>query len=127
MKSNLCQRAATIRLRIVQVDGQQPTLDWEGECDVDFDANLQALAMRMLAKPSTKLGEAKAVLTEVLSRGPMDAVAVVAEVKRRGVSDATRRRAYDELGIVSRKAGKGWLWSVPTPPPQDDHGDTLSV
>jgi putative DNA primase/helicase len=126
IKSNLCKKAAAVSLRIIEAEGQMPRLEWLGETDADFEANLQRLALQTFTKGAPKAAEAEAILREILANGPVDAVEGKDEVKRRGVTEATFRRAYQALKVDSRKCGKGWRWRLPTPTPQGDQAGTPS-
>jgi hypothetical protein len=59
--------------------------------------------------------EAKELLCEVLSRGPVAADEVKDMAKGEGIAERTLRRARKELGIKPVKSGMegGWTWSLP--------------
>jgi AAA domain len=62
------------------------------------------------------LDEAKAVLRDLLDRGPMPSKDVQRQAHEAGISDATLRRAKDALGVKSiRPDGFNgpWSWTLP--------------
>jgi len=64
---------------------------------------------------TSQLGEAKALLKDLLAEGPRNSKEVEEEAKAAGVSAATLRRAKGALGVKSRRDGqKGqWVWGLP--------------
>jgi hypothetical protein len=63
-------------------------------------------------------------LREALGAGPRPAAELIAEAAVRGLSETSLRRAKSKAGIVARRAGKGWAWSLPDP--QDVQGGQAS-
>jgi putative DNA primase/helicase len=72
-------------------------------------------AMRNDGADSRRRADAKAFLLEYLQDGPAEADAIKAAAEREKFSARTLRRAREELGIVTRKAGfQGkWIWQLP--------------
>ena len=62
------------------------------------------------------LAEAKEILGDLLSRGPMTPTEIRATTAQAGVKEATLRRAKDALGVRSVKLGFGtegqWVWEL---------------
>ena len=57
--------------------------------------------------------EAQALLCSVLADGPRLATEVQEAAKAAGISEATLRRAKDDLKIKPKKQGVVWYWSLP--------------
>ena len=51
-------------------------------------------------------------LSELLSNGPMDAEDAQEQYVGAGYTESTIRRAKKDLGVMSTKKGKGWLWHL---------------
>lgn len=93
---------------------------WGGE--------LQGTARELLAEPEDPREERPApardgaaeFLMELLQPGPMATEEIKTEAKDAGFAWATLRRAKDEVGAKSRKAGfedSRWFWALPDPKP----------
>jgi len=64
------------------------------------------------AASSGALDAAGAYLSEALGAGPRLAAELIAESAARHISETSLRRAKAKLGILARRAGKGWEWLV---------------
>lgn len=71
------------------------------------------------AAPSGALDAAASYLSEALGAGPRLAAELIAEAAARHVSETSLRRAKAKLGIVARRAGKGWAWELAEQDVQD--------
>lgn len=69
--------------------------------------------------PGGALDAAGAYLREALGAGPRLAAELIAEAAGRHLSETSLRRAKAKLGIVARRAGKGWQWAVADQDVQD--------
>jgi hypothetical protein len=75
----------------------------------------EALAKVASSKRAPKLKEAKQFLTNLLANGPKRQKDIEEAAEKQGYSDATMRRAKNDLGYVSKKEGfgGGWKWYTP--------------
>jgi len=89
----------------------------EGVYTLEFHNGVWAVqGERGTPKPGpapTALTEAQAFLRSLLTDGPRQATAVQKEAEAAGISEATLRRAKEDLGIKPKKQGKEWYWSLP--------------
>ena len=90
---------------------------WHGESPIGFDACFAHEA------PETRLDDAMAFLQEELADAAKPRKEIEAAARKKGLSDATLRRAKSELGVQANKK-KGdkygpWLWAIPR---QDGEG-----
>ena len=116
-KANLAPIAPSLTYRMVDRDGVG-AVEWGG---VTARSAGELLAARSdpSADERSALDDAKAVLAEVLSNGPVGAREVWAEARSAGIADRTLDRAKAGLGVVARKVGRPgetgqrWEWSLP--------------
>jgi len=97
-----------------------PYVEWGAE-HVEITATDAMQAEAGTKRSKSELRQATEFLQGALANGPMKQAEVKADAEGHGISQATLRRAKDELGIKSRKE-KGsvdghWLWELP---PQTD-------
>jgi archaellum biogenesis ATPase FlaH len=59
------------------------------------------------------LGSAKAFLREILADGPVPSAEIRKQAKAENLGQRTVEKAKADLGIVSRRHGKAWLWTFP--------------
>ena len=57
--------------------------------------------------------EAAEFLAEVLADGPVPSTELYAEAETRGIAKRTLFRAKENLGVGTRRVGKGWAWVLP--------------
>ncbi len=112
-KANLARLAPSLAYRIVDDHGTG-RIDWEGETT---HTAAQLLAMPATADERTAVDDAKDVLRDILSGGPVGAKDARAEAHSAGIADRTLDRAKLALGItVARVGGLGtagrWEWSL---------------
>ncbi len=91
-------------------------------CRIAWESDLvtvtadEALAPRDAKAQPRKRDTAAEWLRELLANGPVAVTALRGEAEAAGYAWATIRRAYDALGIVTRKTefhGGGWAWYLP--------------
>jgi len=116
LKNNLVPGNAGLAFTIAEPG----KIEWEpGPVTMTMDEALGA------AEPSRarsrKQDEAAAWLKGMLTKGPVEAKAILAEGEQAGFPERTLQRAKKELGVISRKDGaRGvWLWALPS---QDGQG-----
>jgi len=111
IKSNLCRRPESLAFHLEDCNGTS-RLVWEGISS----HNANDLLITPTEQDSGVLAEAKEILSDILSAGPVSANEAKKQARNAGVSDATLRRAKEALGVHSRKDGLGsWLWEVVQP------------
>lgn len=128
-KGNLVgQKLSRIFNIVVDAELGIPRVEWQpGHADIDADSALKG--GRDSRKNSPKLEDAKRVLSEILSPGPMrvqgtEEVDGVKElIKKAGLTWGTVERAADDMGVVKEPVrhetgpNKGkpdyWKWSLP--------------
>lgn len=107
-KYNLTVRPPALSFQVITATNGVGRIEWLGTSE--------HTASTLLAIPSGKEGapidRATAFLEEVLRGGPVARQAIDAMRRAAGISDATLRRAKDELGVEARKDGLSgpWLW-----------------
>jgi putative DNA primase/helicase len=82
---------------------------WHGEVALDAEQ----VAGNSDGADRSAADEATGFLRELLVDGPVPAKQVLAEAKDAGIAERTLKRAKSGLGIVSRKDGDHWTWSLP--------------
>ena len=84
---------------------------WHGESPVDFDTCFRVV------EPETRLDSAMQFLHDELGDAPKPKREVEAAARKRGLTDATLRRAKSELGVRAKKTRGDkdgpWLWAMP--------------
>ena len=112
IKNNLGNDLTGMAYRIAS-QNDVPYIVWEKD-PVTISAD-EALAP-MQDAPRSARDDAAEFLTQLLSRDPVSVDQVKAEGKAAGFSWATLRRAKEEIGAKSKKAGfdtAGWCWYLP--------------
>jgi putative DNA primase/helicase len=66
--------------------------------------------------------EARELLRVVLADGPLSAKSIIAEARDAGIGERTLRKAKNDIGVKSEKAGfgGGWVWGLPEGCIEDD-------
>jgi hypothetical protein len=107
-KCNLAAEPDSLRFHLEQ---------HEGASRVVFDGTSLHGAAAVLDTDTnpTALNEAKDVVRDILSDGPMSATEARRVAVDRGIADRTLDRATKALGVLKRKRGMtgGWTWSLP--------------
>ncbi len=119
IKNNLAHSpglAFRIREKLLDNGIRAPFLEFEeGTVDITADEALSQASGSGSNKGSA-LEDAKLFLVEHLQSGPMPAKETGALAVEAGIARKTLRKAYIELGVISRKeTGRngGWIWSLP--------------
>ena len=110
LKHNLSPRGASWLYELVSAEvGSLPQLEWRGTSELTADDLCNA-------KPADKSAREDAAdfLREALANGPRPEQAINAEAKKNGHSERTLARAKKDVGVVSKKDGSRWHWSLPT-------------
>ena len=117
IKANLAALAPPIGFHITG-DG---ILAWDDTVEADprkYADELLAPVARVDPEGTSKVEEAKRVITETLKDGPRTVQYVQRVARQMGISEHTLRRARDELGITMDdgniyREGTPWYWKLP--------------
>lgn len=90
----------------------KPAAADEGAAPADATRPEQPKEARPAAASGGAVDAAGAFLREQLAGGPKLANEVIAAAAAHQVSETSLRRAKAKLGIVARRAGKGWEWAL---------------
>ena len=66
-----------------------------------------------MGRPDTQMQAAKDALSSLLADGSKPQQAVMAMMRGAGISESTAKKAKAQMGIVSKKQGPMWFWSLP--------------
>lgn len=102
-KSSLAPEGKAIAFRLDPERGFQ----WAGEYDISADELLSG------SSRGHKLREAQSFLQEILADGAVPQTEIETLAGQVGIKPKTLRNARYELGVVSTKVGKQWMWSLP--------------
>lgn len=80
---------------------------WVGPYDISADELLSG------SSRGHKLREAQDFLKEILADGAVPQTGIETAAEEAGIKPKTLRNARYELGIVSNKVGRQWLWAMP--------------
>jgi hypothetical protein len=112
-KANLARAPVSLAYHLEAADNGALRVAWDGPTEHTASGLLDAARQREHDRP-TAVGDACAVLQQILADGPLPAAPVLQETRASGVSLRTLRRAAALLGIRPRKDGhSGWTWSLP--------------
>src|SRR5215216_4258861 len=117
IKSNLAAPAPSLVFGLTGTDNGAVRVDWKGQSTLDASALLSAPT-----DPDERsvLQEARDLLREVLSEGPVPASEVKEEARSADISERTLKTAKRELGILTSREGEAgkrgggrWIWTLP--------------
>jgi hypothetical protein len=116
IKANLAAEMPAIAFTITQ----EPALAWQGVVDVDIADLLSAIPWKQ-----SKLEEAKDFLNETLGYGGVPSDDIDVASSKRGISQATLRRAKTAIGVLAIHIGEQGpngegYWECRLPSDQDD-------
>jgi hypothetical protein len=97
IKANLAAEMPAIAFTITQ----EPALAWQGVVDVDIADLLSAIPWKQ-----SKLEEAKDFLNETLGYGGVPSDHIDVASSKRGISQATLRRAKTAIGVLAIHIGE---------------------
>jgi hypothetical protein len=111
-KCNLARPADALSFELMASISGAVRVGWRGASGHTAEALLAAPAD---SGERSALDEAKAVLHEILERGPVPVPEVKKLARAAGVADRTLDRAKAALGVMSRKRefAEGWSWALP--------------
>jgi AAA domain len=106
-KANYSKTGPTIAFEVQAIDdGSTPKIKWNGVIDQTADQLMQ------VAKKSTPIERAEAMISDWLSAGEMLARTAIDRLVAAGFSERTIDRAKDNLRVVSGR-GPGAKWKLP--------------
>lgn len=111
IKSNLCKAPSSLAFHLEDCGGVARVV-WDGASNHTANALLSAAIDQ---EEGDALREAKDVLRDILSQGPVEVSEATKKAKAAGVSDRTLRRARESLGVRGRKDGAfngPWFWEL---------------
>jgi hypothetical protein len=120
VKNNL-GKAGGLAYRFVG-EGQATRIEWDptpvlvSADEIDIDDNER-----------TPIGEAEEWLTAQLEDAAVPSKAILKKAKADGIAERTLKRAKKELGVISEKEGKNWVWRLPDQPPADTESEAFIV
>ncbi len=114
-KCNLAAPAPALRFQLTEASNGAVQVGWRGTSGHTAEGLLAAPAD---SGERSALDEAKAVLSEILSGGPVDTVEVKKRSRAAGIADRTLDRAKAALGVRAKKRdfADGWSWVLPGAP-----------
>lgn len=120
IKSNLAAPAPSLVFGLSSTESGAVRVDWKGESNLNAEALLSAPTD---PEERSVLQEAKDLLREVLSEGPVPASEVKQEARSADISERTLKSAKRELGVLTDREGESgkrgggkWVWRLPTAP-----------
>jgi hypothetical protein len=117
IKSNLAPPAPSLVFGLSSTGNGALRVDWKGESTLDASALLSAPTD---PEERSVLQEARDLLRDVLSEGPVPASEVKQEAQSADISERTLKTAKRELGILTsregepgKRGGGKWIWALP--------------
>jgi AAA domain len=118
IKSNLAAPAPSLVFSLSGARNGAVCVDWKGESPLDASALLSAPTD---PEERSVLQEARDLLRDVLSEGPVPASEVKDEARSADISERTLKTAKRELRVLTSREGKAgksgggrWIWALPT-------------
>jgi hypothetical protein len=90
---------------------EQDRFEWRGPSSLTADDLVRVRKGR--GPTAVKAEEALTWLETELMKGPRPANELYEAADRAGISERTLERAKSDLGVVSKRAGKSWVWGLP--------------
>lgn len=102
-KSSLAPEGKAVAFRLDPEQGFQ----WVGQYDISADELLSG------SSRGHKMRAAQDFLKEILANGAVPQTEIETAAEKAGIKPKTLRNARYELGIVSSKVGRQWVWALP--------------
>lgn len=113
-KSNYAPEGPTILFELMSAGrNRTPRVKWHGTTHEISPDDLLAATDRGRGRPDNEREWAKEFLSEKLRRGPVNKADIDQMANVRGISNATLRRAAQDLGIVKTRDGNKHFWQLP--------------
>jgi len=108
-KHNLSKRGESMMYELVEQGlDKRPRVEWRGKTGLTID-DLHDSG----AKAPNEIDMAVSFLRQKLSKADMKAKDITLQAEAYGISERTLDRAKKTVGVISRKHGKVWFWSLP--------------
>ena len=107
VKSNLAPTGSAILFEV-----SEKGVDFISEMDMTAEEAFQSLAPK-IGRPNDKEVKAKAFLIEMLKDGEMLSSDCEEKLEAAGFRKSTIKKAKKNAGVISRKKGFLWYWSLP--------------
>lgn len=102
-KSSLAPEGKAVAFRLDPEQGFQ----WVGQYDISADELLSG------SRRGHKMRAAQDFLKEILADGAVPQTEIETAAEKAGIKPKTLRNARYELGVVSSKVGRQWMWALP--------------
>lgn len=102
-KSSLAPEGKAVAFRLDPEQGFQ----WVGQYDISADELLSG------SSRGHKMRAAQDFLKEILADGAVPQTEIETAAEKAGIKPKTLRNARYELGVVSSKVGRQWMWALP--------------
>lgn len=102
-KSSLAPEGKAVAFRLDPEQGFQ----WVGQYDISADELLSG------SSRGHKMRAAQDFLKEILANGVVPQTEIETAAEHAGIKPKTLRNARYELGVVSSKVGRQWVWALP--------------
>lgn len=120
IKSNLAAPTPSLVFGLEPAENGAPRVAWRGQSTLDASALLSAPTD---PEERSVLQDARDLLRDALSDGPVPAADVKREARSKDISERTLKTAKRELGVFTSREGESgkrgggrWLWALPDPP-----------
>lgn len=107
-----CNIGPTGNAIVFSVEGGR--IEWIEETNKTADEVLGVFASRT-GRPDREFRKALEMLLQTVAACPMPQREVMEKLHAAGIGDSTAKKAKAMLGIVSKKDGPHWVWSLPCP------------
>lgn len=107
VKSNLAPTGSAILFEVAEKG-----VDFISEMEMTAEEAFQSLAPKM-GRPNDKEIKAKEILLEMLKDGEMLSSDCEERLEAAGFKKSTIKKAKKKAGVISRKRGFLWYWSLP--------------
>jgi hypothetical protein len=108
IKGNLSKPAPSLEFELAEADNGAVKVEWGEETSLVADD----LAPPAPPKKRPALDEAKEFVQEALKNRTLLSTRLEKEALSAGISEATLRRAREDLSVIAKKSGNGPWWSI---------------
>lgn len=107
VKSNLAPTGSAILFEVAEKG-----VNFVSELEMTAEEAFSSIAPKM-GRPSEQENRAKKMIVEILQDGEMAATECEAKLEAAGIKKSTIKKAKRKAGVISRKIGFQWYWSLP--------------
>ncbi|WP_431300635.1 AAA family ATPase [Tabrizicola sp. BL-A-41-H6] len=113
-KSSYAKEGPTVLFELKASTSGFPKISWKGTDDSLTGEHLLREPDRAdRGRPPNELEHAKVFLHEILRSGPREKTEIMLAADAKGITEATLRRAREDIGVVFAKRGKQSWWEIP--------------